>query len=73
MAFVQERKSKGKTYLYLDRSVRVGKKVLKVSRYVGRKGEVTKSEIREKMKEFELVLNERIVSALVDQAKRKYS
>ena len=73
MVFVQERKSRGITYLYLDKSIRIGNKVVKVSKYLGRKSDLSKSMIREKVKEFALESNDKTVSLLAKEADKKYS
>ena len=72
MVFIQERKSKGKTYIYLDKSIRVGNKVLKLSKYLGRKDNLSKEKINEEMKSFTLKINERLLSFLMTQAEKKY-
>jgi len=73
MVFVQERKSKGVIYLYLDKSIRIGKRVYKISRFLGKKSDVSKEKIEKEKKKFALEVDKRIVSLLVVEAKRKYS
>ena len=61
MAFIQERKTKGITYLYLDKSIRIGKKVVKISKFLGKKGSLSKEALKEEKKgndddeEFEII------------------
>ncbi|MEK6939102.1 MAG: Fic family protein [Nanoarchaeota archaeon] len=73
MVFVQERKSKGEIYLYLDKSVRVGKKVYKISKFLGKKSEVSSEKIDQEKKKFALEMDTKIVSLLVAEAAKKYS
>lgn len=73
MVFVQERKSKGEIYLYLDKSIRIGKKICKISRFLGKKSDVSPEKIEKEKKEFALEINAKIVSLLVAEAKKKHS
>lgn len=72
MVFVQERKLKGRIYLYLDKSIRIGKKVIKISKSLGEKGKVSKEMINKEIKKFALEVNEKAASALLANALRKY-
>lgn len=72
MVFVQERKLKGRIYLYIDKSIRIGKKVIKVSKSLGEKGKVSKEMINKETKRFALEVNEKAASALLANALRKY-
>lgn len=73
MVFIQERKSKGIIYLYLDKSIRIGKKVVKLSKYIGRKSDLSEKMINAEMKKFALEIDKKTVSLLVSQANKKYS
>src|SRR3989344_741539 len=70
MAFVQERKSKGIAYLYLDKSIRIGKRVLKVSKYLGRKDEISKDKIEAETKKFTLDLHPEILKIIEKKLKK---
>lgn len=73
MVFVQERKSNGITYIYLDKSIRIGKKVVKVSKYLGRKADFNKEMIEQAIKKFTLEINSETLSLSVNEAKKKYT
>jgi Fic family protein len=73
MVFVKERKIKGKKYLYLEKSVRDGKKVHKVSKYLGNKDNFSNFMIKEEVKEFKINVNGRLLNLIVENAKKKYS
>ncbi|MFO8016866.1 MAG: Fic family protein [Candidatus Woesearchaeota archaeon] len=45
MVYIKQRKIKGKVYLYLEKSVRLGYKVKKLSRYLGSKERLSKKDI----------------------------
>lgn len=53
MAKLTLKKVKGKDYLYLEESLRVGDKVRKLSKYLGPKGKVSKLMLREAEAEYE--------------------
>ncbi|MFH1053813.1 MAG: Fic family protein [Candidatus Woesearchaeota archaeon] len=72
MAFVQERKSKGRTYIYLDKSVRIGKKVRKVSKFLGEKSKMSKNRIRQEMKRFSAEIDSKTLKLVLEQAKKRY-
>ena len=72
MVFVQERKSKGNVYIYLDKSIRIGKKIMKISKYLGKKSDFSKNDIKKEMKKFVLEVNKKIVILLTQQANKKY-
>ncbi len=73
MVFIQERKIKGTVYVYLEKSVRIGKKVHKISKYLGKKNNITKIRLKKEIKKFTLELNKKIMSLLEKESKRKYS
>ena len=73
MVFVQERKSKGTIYLYLDKSIRVKDKVFKISKFLGKKSDLSKAKINEEVKKFALEVDAKTVSFLVAQARKQYS
>ena len=72
MAFVQERKIRGEKYLYLEKSVRIGGSVYKLSRYIGKKAGLPKSRIAEEKKKFALEIDSRLARLLAGYVKRKY-
>src|SRR3989344_1201414 len=72
MVFVQERISKGVIYIYLDKSIRVKNKVLKISRYLGRKSEVSKEKIKDEIKKFALEIDKKTISVIINSIKNKY-
>lgn len=72
MVFVQEKNLKGEVYLYLGKSVRIGKKVHKVTKFLGKKTELTKKDIDLEMKRFALEVGNKIVARLVEHAKKTY-
>ncbi len=73
MVFVQERIQKGEVYLYLDKSIRIGKKVCKISRFLGKKSEISPETIDKEKKKFTLELDTKIASLLVSEAAKRYS
>ena len=73
MVFVQERIQKGEVYLYLDKSIRIGKKVYKISRFLGKKSEISPETIDKEKKKFTLELDTKIASLLVSEAAKRYS
>ncbi|MDP3733636.1 MAG: Fic family protein [Nanoarchaeota archaeon] len=72
MVFIQERKAKGEVYLYIDKSIRIGKKVHKISRFLGKKSEVSPEKIKMEKKKFALEIDTKIVLLLVAEAKKRY-
>ena len=70
MVFVQERTLKGITYLYLDKSIRAGKKVFKVSKYMGRKKDLSQETIKTEMKKFALEVHPRLLAVLTKGLKK---
>lgn len=70
MVFVQERVARGITYLYLDKSIRAGKKVFKVSKYLGRKEDFTEDKIQAEIKKFALEVHPRLLDALTRELKK---
>ena len=72
MVFVQERKTKGAVYLYLEKSIRIGKSVFKLSRYMGRKEDITKDILKKEKKAFVLDVNKNAVDFLAKQIEKKY-
>ena len=65
MVFVLERNLKGKTYLYLQKSMRVGPKIIKASKLLGRKDLFSPHEVSQAIKSFvltsdPLMVNERM-------------
>ncbi|MBN2142420.1 Fic family protein [Candidatus Woesearchaeota archaeon] len=72
MVHVQERKLKGKSYLYLDKSIRIGGKVFKISKYLGVKADLSKARINDEMKKFSLELDEKIVSYLTKHIENNF-
>ncbi len=70
MVFVQERTSRGITYLYLDKSIRSGKKVFKISKYLGRKKDLTQETIQSEIKKFALEVHPRLLTALTKGLKK---
>ena len=72
MVFVQERKSKGNTYIYLDKSIRLEKKVFKISQYIGKKGEVSQKKLDEAMKKFSLDIDDKVITFLVKTIRKRY-
>ncbi|MDP2750605.1 MAG: Fic family protein [Nanoarchaeota archaeon] len=73
MVFLQERETKGAVYLYLGKSVRIGKKVFKISKYLGKKSNFSKAKINEEVKKFTLEADQGAVSFIVEQVEKKYS
>jgi len=72
MAFVQERRVRGEAYVYLEKSVRIGGSVYKLSKYIGKKAGLAKSRIAEEKKKFALEIDSRLARLLADYVKRKY-
>ncbi len=72
MVFVQERKSKGTAYVYLDKSVRVGDKVFKISKYLGRKTDLSRERINKEIKKFALEIDDKLIAFLSGRAAKKY-
>lgn len=73
MVFVQERKLKGVAYLYLDKSIRIKNKVFKISKYLGKKTDLSKERIKREIKRFALEIDSKIISLLVERAKKRYA
>ena len=71
MVFVIEKKVKGKKYIYLEKSIRFGKKVIKLSKFLGRKEDISKSNIDDSIKDFALELNTRIIDTKIKFLQRK--
>ena len=72
MVFIKERKIKGKIYIYLEKSVRINKKVLKISKYLGRKEDLSIKKIKTKIKDFRLEIDKRLLNLILKEAKKKY-
>ena len=72
MVSVIEKRIKGTPYLYLVKSVRVKDKVLKISKLLGKKSEVSKEKTALAMKQFTLDLEQKVVSAVVKEAQNRY-
>jgi len=72
MVFIQRRELKGSRYIYLHKSVRIGQRIYKVSKFLGPEEDFSKSKVDEEVKKFALEVDARVVSFLTDQAKRKY-
>ncbi len=72
MVFVQERKSNGEIYLYLDKSIRIGGRVFKISKYLGKKSDFSKNKIVEETKKFTLDVDSRIISFLMERIREKF-
>ncbi len=70
MAFVGEKTVKGIRYIYLEKSVRIGKKVVKVSKFLGKKNEISKNEINEAIKKFTLETENKILEKKVNLLKK---
>lgn len=73
MAFLQEKKINGITYIYLTTSVRRGSRVLKCSRFLGKKGELSPKVLQDKLKALALEADQGLVAALVRDAVQKCS
>tara|TARA_Y100000310_G_scaffold345862_1_gene471712 strand:+ start:25588 stop:26559 length:972 start_codon:yes stop_codon:yes gene_type:complete len=73
MPFVQERKSKGNKYIYIDKSIRIGGKIYKVSKYLGKKSALSKATINKAIKNFDLQANSKILAILMKNITKKYS
>ena len=72
MVSLQERKVKGNTYLYLNKSLRVGKKVIKLSRFLGKKSELSQEQISQEKKKFILEIDKKTIFFLTALAQKKY-
>ena len=72
MAFIQERKSKGRKYIYIDKSIRIGDKIYKISKYLGKKSELSPNYIKKEIKRFDLEANPRILPLLMKYVVKKY-
>ena len=72
MVFIQRRKLKGIWYIYLHKSVRIGRRIYKVSKFLGPEDDFSKSKVEGEIKKFALEVDARVVSFLTDQAKKKY-
>ena len=72
MTFVQERKKKGKTYVYLSKSARIGKRAFKASKYLGPKDMISEKRIKDEIKKFSLESDKRMLDASVLQIKKRY-
>ncbi|OHA80914.1 MAG: hypothetical protein A3B06_03905 [Candidatus Yonathbacteria bacterium RIFCSPLOWO2_01_FULL_43_20] len=70
MVFVQERTSKGVKYLYLDKSIRVQNKIYKISKYLGKKSDISKHQLKEAIKKFALEIDERIVDHITHHLRK---
>src|SRR3989344_5403523 len=72
MVFIQKRKAKGEVYLYLDKSIRIGKKVHKISKFLGKQSGISPQQIEKEKKKFALEIDTKIVLLLVAEAKKRY-
>jgi len=72
MVFVYERKTAGENYIYLSKSLRIGKRIFKIRKYLGKKSSLSEKQIQEEIKKFALEIDERTVSFLTNQVKKKY-
>src|SRR3989338_2806761 len=70
MVFVQERTSKGVKYLYLDKSIRVQNKIYKISKYLVKKSDISKHQLKEAIKKFALEIDERIVDHITHHLRK---
>lgn len=73
MVYVQEKKIKGDIYIYLAKTTRIGKKVHKVTKYLGKKSEISQNKTRKETKKFTLEVDPKMLILLVNHAKNKYS
>ena len=73
MVFIQERKVKGNTYIYLDKSIKIGTKIRKISKYLGKKSELSEEEINKAIKNFTLETKGDLINLLVKEVKNKFS
>jgi Fic family protein len=72
MVFIQERTVKGKKYIYLEKSVRIGDKITKVSHYLGRKDGISAEKISRAMKQFVLDVDKKLPSLIARTLAGKY-
>ncbi len=72
MVSVQERKLKGNSYLYLNKSVRIKDKVIKLSKFLGKKSDFSKEQLSIETKQFALDAGDLVISSLVKEAQNKF-
>lgn len=72
MVSVQERKLHGTVYIYLNKSVRAGQRVIKVSRFLGKKSALAKEKIEQERKKFAVEAEKDVVASLVARAQKRY-
>src|SRR3989338_5810481 len=72
MVFLRERKINGEVYLYIEKTVRIGKRIIKVAGYLGKKEQVTKTEIDTRIREFTLTIDEKTREALKKNSRKQY-
>jgi len=70
MTFLIEKKVKGKKYIYLEKSIRIGKRISKISKFLGKKEELSKKEIEKAIKDFSLEIDEKIMDKKLKLLKR---
>ncbi len=73
MVFVTEKKINGIKYIYLDKSIRIKKKIFKINKYLGKKSNISKKKINEEIKKFALETDRKIISLFIKNIKNKYN
>ena len=73
MVFVQERKLKGIPYLYVNKTLRIKNTVFKISKYLGRKGEVSDAQIKKGMKDFALDVDRKTHALVMKDIRKRYA
>ena len=73
MVFIGEKTVKGIKYIYLEKSIRFGKKVVKASKFLGGKNELSKNEINEAIKKFTLEIDNKILDEKIKLLKKSIS
>lgn len=65
MVFVIKRKVKDNIYTYLEKSIRIGTKVTKISRFLGKENNLSKKDLEQAKKDFALEVDDKTIKARI--------
>ncbi|MFC1774747.1 Fic family protein [Nanoarchaeota archaeon] len=72
MAYIEERERNGIKYVYLRKSVKYKNNVHKISKFLGRKADITKKRLKKEIKKFNLIISDRIVTLRLKEIKKNF-
>ena len=73
MVFVREKNVNGIKYISLDKSIRIKDKIFKVSKYLGKKDDISQKKINEETKKFALETDRKVISLIIKDIKKRYA